>query len=172
MLANEDGRRSQPLTFMKNLSVKAILIAFVADFGVTQILATPFSLVMMFAVPQARALMMGGNPTTIMTFLSNWPPFIVMGLVCACVGEVIGGLVAGLLAPLHPKLNAIATAIVAILFSLLLIGSYPLWYRVVSIALVVPCYHQGAQWAIRRNAAKAVRQPLAPEVAPLASPHH
>jgi hypothetical protein len=153
---------------MKNLSLKAILVAFAADFAVSQMLATVASLVAIFAMPQARALM--SNPTGLATFLSNWTPFLVMGLVCACVGEVVGGFVAGLLAPLDAKRNALAAAGLTVIISLALTGSYALWYRIAAIALIVPCYWLGALLAMRRNAAKAGSATFAGEGAPLAPP--
>lgn len=157
-------------TLMKNLSLKAILVAFVADFGVTQILATFLSLAAILAIPQARGLAVSGNAAALTTLLSTSTPYMAMGLVCACVGEVIGGLVAGNLAPSHPKPNALAAAAIAILSSFIFIMSYPMWYRVAVIVTVVPCYWLGMSWAMRRNAAKLARLGLAANSAPLAPP--
>ncbi len=145
-------------------------MGFVTDFGVSQILGIPVAIIALISMPNAFKALQGGDVAAITASLVDSKPFLILGLLAAGVGQVAGGFVAAMLAPLHTRLNVAAAAGVTVLSSVLLLGDYPLWWRLISVVLVIPTYFLGALLFTRRAAKKAIQSGAATSNAPIAPP--
>ncbi|HAS53039.1 MAG: hypothetical protein A2X56_12055 [Nitrospirae bacterium GWC2_57_13] len=132
---------------MKDISVKAVVLGFLADVGATAIVVVVLVVAAFFMYPEAYA-----NEEQIEALFST-TGVLVFGLVIGLLCTMLGGFVAGSIAKKAHYLNSGLVGGLGVLLGVAFVGQSPLWYDVVTFITIIPAAMLGGHLAKGRHPA-------------------
>lgn len=145
---------------MKDISLKAIILGFLIDLAVSQVIGLALGSVV--GVIIGISLARSGGFTSPNAFsgafaqiFTTSPLFLLATLLGGLLANLAGGYAAAAFAPRGKFLNATICGVISLFLGLLFMGGYSMWYSVVNLALVIPATHLGAWIRIRTSPALA-----------------
>lgn len=104
---------------MRDISLKAVLVGGVVDIVGSMLMGIPIMVWAMSSLDTAR-LTDAAQAAAVMDAVRTEPKFYVTGLALGCLWSVIGGYVAGRIARRRPMLHGALSAILCVLFSVVM----------------------------------------------------
>lgn len=130
---------------MKKIRIGAVVIAFVAELGLDQILST--ILLIAFGHTDFSADMSDAEQKAFVRAVWDDGGFVFVAFVMGTVTTVLGGYLCARIAKQFPYYNGLAIGIVGLVFTLLVMGEAPVWYTVLGLLIAVPASIYGAHLA-------------------------
>jgi len=130
---------------MFNISVKAILLASLAVFGVD--ILSGMVLIGAFGGPALNSGMTDEQMRHALTVLFQDTRYLTMALILGTASTVLGGYLAARLARNVPYFNALAFGLVGLVLSSLSSADLPTWFKVVGLGLTLPAALAGGHLA-------------------------
>ena len=131
---------------IRNLDIRAILLATLAVFGIDFI--TGLVLFNVFAGEQL-ANASDEQMRIVAAELARNAGYLRAALILGTASTVVGGFLVARIARSIPYFNALAYGVLGMLLSTLSTGELPVWFRVVGIGLTVPASLLGAYFGRR-----------------------
>lgn len=130
---------------MKKIRIGAVVIAFVAELGLDQILST--ILLFAFGHTDFSADMSDAERLAFVRKVWSDGGFIFVAFVLGTATTILGGYVCARIAKQFPYYNGLAIGIVGFVFTLLVMGEAPWWYTALGLLMSVPASIYGAHLA-------------------------
>lgn len=130
---------------MHNISVRAVLLASLAVFGIDII--SGFLLINLFGGPTLGSGMSDQQMRQALQVLFQDARYLTFALVCGTASTVIGGYLAARLARAVPYFNALAFGVLGLTVSILTSGDLPTWFKVMGYGLTLPAALLGGHLA-------------------------
>lgn len=121
---------------MPNISIKALVLASLAVFGVDII--SQMTLINAFGGPALNAGMSDEQMRAAMLVLFQDTRYLTLVLVFGTASTVLGGYLAARLARSIPYFNALAFGVLGLVMSALTSGDLPLWFKIFGFGLTLP----------------------------------
>lgn len=137
---------------MPNISIKAVILASLAVFGVD--IVSQMTLINMFGGPVFGSGLSDEQLRAAMLVLFQDTRYLTLVLVFGTASTVLGGYLAARLAPSVPYYNALAFGVLGLVVSMLTSGDLPLWFKIVGFAVTLPAALLGGHIA-KLHAGKA-----------------
>ena len=130
---------------MPNISIKAVILASLAVFGVD--IVCQMTLINIFGGPVFGSGLSDEQLRAAMLVLFQDTRYLTLVLVFGTASTVLGGYLAARLAPSVPYFNALAFGVLGLIVNALTSGDLPLWYKIVGFIVVLPAALLGAHIA-------------------------
>lgn len=130
---------------MHNISVRAVLLASLAVFGIDII--SGFLLINLFGGPTLGSGMSDQQMRQALQVLFQDARYLTFALICGTASTVIGGYLAARLARAVPYFNALAFGVLGLTVSILTSGDLPTWFKVMGYGLTLPAALLGGHLA-------------------------
>jgi hypothetical protein len=154
---------------LKDWSWKAILGGLAVDIVGSLIIGTVVTVLLSF-----KAISNGDLSSATRAFAESIP-YLSFALVTGLVMDCVGGYAAAAWAPRRKMLNASMVGILSLSSGFLLnVGSYPLWYQLISLTCIVPAAVLGGWWRVKTRGAESEIKPKDDSTSrspPIASPN-
>lgn len=121
---------------MHNISVRAVILASLAVFGVD--IVTNFLLISLFGGPTFSAELSEEQMRRAFQVLFQDARYLTFALILGTASTVLGGYLAARLARAVPYFNALAFGVLGLTVSMLTSGELPMWFKIVGFGLTVP----------------------------------
>lgn len=121
---------------MANISIKAVILASLAVFGVDII--SQMTLINAFGGPALNSEMSDEQMRAAMLVLFQDTRYLTFVLVLGTASTVLGGYLAARLARNVPYFNALAFGVLGLVVSALTSSELPLWFKIVGFGLTLP----------------------------------
>lgn len=121
---------------MYNISVRAVVLASLAVFGVNIIVG--FILINLFGGPSFGSGMTDEQMRAALQVLFQDARYLTYALICGTASTVLGGYLAARLARTVPYFNALAFGVLTLTVDLLTAGDVPTWFKVMGFGLTLP----------------------------------
>jgi hypothetical protein len=121
---------------MYNISVRAVVLASLAVFGVNIIVG--FILINLFGGPTFGSGMTDEQMRAALQVLFQDARYLTYALICGTASTVLGGYLAARLARTVPYFNALAFGVLTLTVDLLTAGDVPTWFKVMGFGLTLP----------------------------------
>lgn len=121
---------------MSNISIKAVLLASLAVFGVDII--SQMTLINAFGGPAFNSELSDEQMRAAMLVLFQDTRYLTFVLVLGTASTVLGGYLAARLARNVPYFNALAFGVLGLVVSALTSSELPLWFKIVGFGLTLP----------------------------------
>ena len=121
---------------MHNISVRAVILASLAVFGIDII--SGFVLINLFGGPTFGSGMTEEQVRTALQVLFQDSRYLTLALICGTASTVLGGYLAARLARAVPYFNALAFGVLGLTVSALTSGDLPMWFKVMGFGLTLP----------------------------------
>ncbi len=131
---------------IRNLDIKAILLATLAVFGIDFIIG--LVLFNMFSAAQIASAD-EEQMRAIAAALAKNPDYLRAVLILGTASTVVGGFLVARIARSIPYFNALGYGVLGMTLSMLTTGELPTWFRVLGIGLTVPASLLGAYFGKR-----------------------
>jgi hypothetical protein len=130
---------------MKKIRITAVVIAFVAELGLDQIIAT--ILFVAFGHTDFSPDMSDADKAAFATAVWSDGGFMLVAFFCGTATTVLGGYLCARIAKTYPYYNGLAIGIVGIVWTLLPFGESPWWYTALGVLMSLPASIYGAHLA-------------------------
>jgi hypothetical protein len=130
---------------MPNISVKAVLLASLAVFGVD--ILSGFILINAFGGPALGSGMSDEQIRRALLVLFQDTRYLTSALILGTASTVLGGYLAARLARTLPYFNALAFGVISFIVSALTSGDLPAWFKVMGLGLTLPAAVAGGHFA-------------------------
>jgi hypothetical protein len=130
---------------MHNISVRAVVLASLAVFGIDII--SGFLLITLFGGPTFGSGMSDEQMRNALQVLFQDARYLTFALICGTISTVIGGYLAARLARAVPYFNALAFGVLGLTVSMLTSGDLPIWFKVMGYGLTLPAALLGGHLA-------------------------
>jgi uncharacterized membrane protein len=130
---------------MKKIRIGAVVIAFVAELGLDQILST--ILLVAFGHTDFSPDMSDAQKQAFVTAVWSDTGFVLLAFIFGTATTILGGYVCARIAKVFPYYNGLAIGIVGFLFTLLVMGEAPWWYTALGLIMALPASIYGAHLA-------------------------
>lgn len=130
---------------MKKIRFGAVVIAFVAELGVDQVIST--ILLIAFGHTEFSADMSDAERDAFMAAVFGDGGFLFVAFVCGTATTILGGYLCARLAKTFPYYNGLAIGIVGVIWTLLPLGDTPWWYTALGVLMSIPASIYGAHLA-------------------------
>jgi hypothetical protein len=130
---------------MIKIRLGAVVIAFVAELGLDQILSA--ILLFAFGHTEFSPDMSDTERKAFVAAVWNDDAFVLMAFVMGTATTVLGGYVCARIAKVFPYYNGLAIGIVGLVFTLLVMGEAPVWYSALGLLMALPASIYGAHLA-------------------------
>lgn len=130
---------------MKKISLGAVVIAFVAELGLDQII----SMVLLFAFGHTDFSpdMSDAEREAFVAAVWSDNAFVFFAFILGTATTILGGYVCARIAKVFPYYNGLAIGIVGLVFTLLVMGEAPWWYSALGLLMALPASIYGAHLA-------------------------
>jgi hypothetical protein len=130
---------------MKKIRIGAVVIAFVAELGLDQIIST--ILLIAFGHTDFAPEMSDSERQAFIAAVWNDEAFVFFAFILGTATTVLGGYLCARIAKVFPYYNGLAIGIVGLLFTLLVMGEAPWWYTALGLLMALPASIYGAHLA-------------------------
>jgi hypothetical protein len=130
---------------MFNISVKALVLASLAVFGVD--ILSGMVLISAFGGPTLNSGMTDEQMRQALVVLFQDTRYLTMALILGTASTVLGGYLAARLARSVPYFNALAFGVVGLVLSSLSSADLPTWFKVLGLGLTLPAALAGGHLA-------------------------
>lgn len=127
------------------IEIKAIVLGFLTDLGGSLVVGFAYGVIL------GITMVLKGIPQEDIATQLQGPVVLIPGLIIGFGFTLLGGYVAGRIAKYSEILHGGIVGGIGILLGLLLCGSLPLWYNIISFAGVVPVGMAGGYFAKPKN---------------------
>ncbi|MET0535610.1 MAG: hypothetical protein ABW171_15445 [Steroidobacter sp.] len=121
---------------MHNISVRAVLLASLAVFGVD--IVTGFILINLFGGPALGSGLSDEQVRAALQVLFQDARYLTFALICGTASTVLGGYLAARLGRAVPYFNALAFGVIALTVSTLTSGDPPIWFKILGYGFTLP----------------------------------
>jgi hypothetical protein len=130
---------------MMKIRISAVVIAFVAELGLDQIIST--ILLVAFGHTDFSPDMSDAEQDAFVKAVWSDGSFVLLAFILGTATTILGGYVCARIAKVFPYYNGLAIGIVGLVFTLLVMGEAPVWYTVLGLLMAVPASIYGAHLA-------------------------
>lgn len=132
---------------MRGISIKAIVLASLAVFGVD--IVSGAMLIAAFHGPLSSAGLTDEQLRSALDAMNQDSAYLTAALILGTASTVLGGYIAARLARGVPYFNALAFGVLGVVLGVLTTRDLPLWFKVTGLALTVPAALLGGHLAKR-----------------------
>ena len=136
---------------MNRISIKAVVIAFIAELGVSMVIGT--LLIMVLGRGMLSPDLSEEELTKITETILGGSDYLLWSLVFSAATTIGGGYLAARIAREFPYYNGLAIGVVGIVFGALFWAQYPWWLSVIDVLITIPASIYGAHVAKRHMSA-------------------
>jgi hypothetical protein len=133
---------------MHNISVRAVLLASLAVFGVD--IVSNFLLISLFGGPTFSSDMSDEQMRRALEVLFQDSRYLTFALIFGTASTVLGGYLAARLARAVPYFNALAFGVLGLTVSVLTSGDLPTWFKILGFGFTLPAALLGGHIAKMR----------------------
>jgi hypothetical protein len=130
---------------MMKIRISAVVIAFVAELGLDQILST--ILLVAFGHTNFSADMSDAERDAFVKAVWSDGSFVLVAFILGTATTILGGYLCARIAKVFPYYNGLAIGIVGLVFTLLVMGEAPVWYSALGLLMALPASIYGAHLA-------------------------
>jgi hypothetical protein len=130
---------------MMKIRISAVVIAFVAELGLDQILST--ILLIAFGHTDFSPDMSDEQKDAFVKAVWSDGSFVLLAFILGTATTILGGYLCARIAKVFPYYNGLAIGIVGLVFTLLVMGEAPVWYTALGLLMAVPASIYGAHLA-------------------------
>jgi hypothetical protein len=130
---------------MKKIRIGAVVIAFVAELGLDQIIST--ILLVAFGHTNFAPEMSDSERQAFITAVWSDEGFVLFAFILGTATTILGGYLCARIAKIFPYYNGLAIGIVGLVFTLVVMGEAPVWYTVLGLLIALPASIYGAHLA-------------------------
>jgi hypothetical protein len=130
---------------MKKIRIGAVVIAFVAELGLDQIISA--ILLVVFGHTGFSPDMSDAERQAFIAAVWSDDAFVIFAFILGTATTILGGYVCARVAKVFPYYNGLAIGIVGLVFTLLVMGEAPTWYTALGLMMALPASIYGAHLA-------------------------
>lgn len=130
---------------MKKIRIGAVVIAFVAELGLDQIISA--ILLVAFGHTEFSPDMSDAEKQAFVETVWSDGSFVFLAFVLGTATTVLGGYICARIAKVFPYYNGLAIGVVGLVFTLLVMGEAPWWYSALGLLMSLPASIYGAHLA-------------------------
>jgi hypothetical protein len=127
------------------IRIGAVVIAFVAELGLDQIIST--ILLIAFGHTDFSPDMSDAEKQAFVEAVWSDGAFVLLAFILGTATTILGGYLCARIAKVFPYYNGLAIGIVGLLFTLVVMGEAPVWYTVLGLLMALPASIYGAHLA-------------------------
>jgi len=132
---------------MRGISIKAVILATLAVFGIDFISGLVLSGVFGGPPPDAT----DEQIQSALEALNHNRGYLTAALILGTASTVVGGYLTARLARTLPYFNALAFGALGVVLGIPMSGGVPMWLRILAIGLTIPAALCGGYWSKRRG---------------------
>jgi hypothetical protein len=127
------------------IRIGAVVIAFVAELGLDQIIST--ILLIAFGHTDFSPDMSDADKLAFVKAVWSDGAFVLLAFILGTATTILGGYLCARIAKVFPYYNGLAIGIVGLVFTLLVMGEAPVWYTALGLLMALPASIYGAHLA-------------------------
>jgi hypothetical protein len=136
---------------MHNISVRAVILASLAVFGVD--IVSNYLLIKLFGGPMPGSGMTDEQIRSALQVLFQDTRYLTLALMLGTASTILGGYLAARLSRAVPYFNALAFGVLGLTVSVLTSGDLPIWFKIIGFGLTLPAALLGGHIAKTRTQA-------------------